>query len=54
MNQVRPITTQKGATDILIGGCSLSEIAATYGTPLYVLDEATVRSNCQLFNAYSN
>ena len=49
MNQVRPITTQKGATDILIGGCSLSEIAATYGTPLYVLDEATVRSNCQLF-----
>ena len=49
MNQVRPITTQKGATDISIGSCSLSEIAATYGTPLYVLDEATIRSNCQLF-----
>ena len=49
MNQVRPITTQKGATDISIGSCSLSEIAATYGTPLYVLDKATIRSNCQLF-----
>jgi diaminopimelate decarboxylase len=46
---VRPITTQKNATDIFIGGCSLNDLANEYGTPLYVLDEATIRHNCQLF-----
>lgn len=49
MNRIRPITTTKGAQDIFVGGCSLNELAATYGTPLYVLDESTIRSNCQLF-----
>ena len=49
MTRVRPLTTKKGATDISIGGCSLAELAKTYGTPLYVLDEATIRNNCQVF-----
>ena len=48
MTRVRPLTTKKGATDISIGGCSLAELAKTYGTPLYVLDEATIRNNCQV------
>jgi diaminopimelate decarboxylase len=32
--------------DVTIGGVSLSELAATYGTPLFVYDEQTLRSRC--------
>ncbi len=49
MNRIRPITFKKSANNIVIGGCRLSDLADTYGTPLYVLDEATIRHNCQLF-----
>ncbi|MDQ6636357.1 MAG: diaminopimelate decarboxylase [Candidatus Dormibacteraeota bacterium] len=34
-----------------IGGCDLIELAQRHGTPLYVYDEATVRSRCQEFMA---
>ncbi|MBJ7602627.1 MAG: diaminopimelate decarboxylase [Candidatus Dormibacteraeota bacterium] len=34
-----------------IGGCDLIELARRHGTPLYVYDEATVRSRCQEFMA---
>jgi diaminopimelate decarboxylase len=33
-----------------VGGCSLSELARTYGTPLYVLDEATLRATCRAYH----
>ena len=29
-----------------VGGCALSDLARTYGTPLYVLDEASLRASC--------
>lgn len=32
-----------------IGGCDASELAAEYGTPLYVVDEALVRQRCREF-----
>ncbi len=32
-----------------VGGCRLSELACTYGTPLYVLDEATLRGTCRAY-----
>jgi diaminopimelate decarboxylase len=32
-----------------VGGCDLSELAAEYGTPLYVYDEATMRSRIAEF-----
>jgi diaminopimelate decarboxylase len=32
-----------------VGGCTLSELARTYGTPLYVLDEATLRATCRAY-----
>ncbi|MEB3320181.1 MAG: diaminopimelate decarboxylase [Cyanobium sp.] len=32
-----------------VGGCRLSELAATFGTPLYVLDEATLRATCRAY-----
>jgi diaminopimelate decarboxylase len=34
---------------LVVGGCSLSELARTYGTPLYVLDEATLRATCRAY-----
>ena len=32
-----------------VGSCTLSELARTYGTPLYVLDEATLRASCRAY-----
>jgi diaminopimelate decarboxylase len=32
-----------------VGGCLLSDLARTYGTPLYVLDEATLRATCRAY-----
>ena len=34
-----------------IGGCDAVELAKTYGTPLYVLDEALVRERCRAYRA---
>ncbi|MFM9046068.1 MAG: diaminopimelate decarboxylase [Cyanobium sp.] len=45
-----PITTcLDGQQRLLVGGCLLSELAQTYGTPLYVIDEATVRAACRAY-----
>lgn len=30
-----------------IGGCDTSELAARFGTPLYIMDEELIRSNCR-------
>ncbi|MFZ9271682.1 MAG: diaminopimelate decarboxylase, partial [Prochlorococcaceae cyanobacterium] len=35
--------------ELMVGGCTLSELARTYGTPLYVLDEATLRATCRAY-----
>lgn len=32
-----------------IGGCDVVELAAEFGTPLYVMDEALIRGNCRRF-----
>lgn len=34
---------------LAIGGCDVAELAARFGTPLYVLDEETVRVMCRQF-----
>lgn len=31
---------------LIVGGCDTTELAATFGTPLYVFDEITLRSKC--------
>lgn len=44
----KPITTKiNNAGNIEIGGCDLVDLAEKYSTPLYVIDEATLRSICQ-------
>ena len=35
------------AGDLFVGGVSLLELAAEYGTPLFVYDEAQLRARCQ-------
>ena len=34
---------------LLIGGCNTLELAEEYGTPVYILDEATLRARCRSF-----
>jgi diaminopimelate decarboxylase len=36
---------------LMIGGCDTVELARAYGTPLYLLDEATFRAGCRAYRA---
>ena len=36
---------------LAVGGCDLVDLAATYGTPLYVYDEATIRARARGYRA---
>jgi hypothetical protein len=48
--QIWPLTAcALAGGEISVGGVSLAEIAACYGTPAYVLDEADVRQRCQAY-----
>ena len=53
---LKPITTKindKG--NLTIGGCDLTDLAKKYGTPLYIIDEATLRGICRDYkNAFKN
>lgn len=50
LTHVFPDTTDTNAAGHLtIGGCDATDLVEQYGTPLYVLDEATLRSRCQQF-----
>ena len=53
---LKPLTTKRNeAGNLEIGGCELIELAEKYGTPLYVIDEATLRSICADYKkAFSN
>ena len=45
-----PVTTQLDDQDrLVVGGCRLSELAQRYGTPLYVLDEESLRAACRAY-----
>ena len=44
---LKPLTAKRNeAGNLEIGGCDLVELAEKYGTPLYVIDEATLRNIC--------
>jgi diaminopimelate decarboxylase len=36
---------------LTVGGCDTVELARAYGTPLYLLDEATFRASCRAYRA---
>ncbi len=45
-----PLTASvDGEGELEVGGCRLSDLARSYGTPLYVLDEATLRATCRAY-----
>lgn len=45
-----PITAQINKNDCLeIGGCDVTDLVQKFGSPLYVLDEATLRRACQQY-----
>lgn len=45
---LKPITIKTNDNgNLSIGGCDLTELAEKYGTPLYVLDEETIRAICR-------
>lgn len=44
---IMPITAKINSQGALeIGGCNTIELAQEYGTPLYIIDEATLQENC--------
>jgi len=47
---IAPITSEINESEkLLVGGCQLSELAKTYGTPLYVFDEFSLRTACKTY-----
>ncbi|MEM9155429.1 MAG: diaminopimelate decarboxylase [Cyanobacteria bacterium P01_F01_bin.33] len=45
-----PLTAEVNARQHLaVGGCDVVELAAEFGTPLYVVDETTVRQACRAY-----
>lgn len=56
INEIWPRTAARTADGALvIGGCDVRELATTYGTPLFVLDEADVRERAAEYKAaYGN
>ncbi|MGB0561172.1 MAG: diaminopimelate decarboxylase [Spirulinaceae cyanobacterium] len=47
---ILPLTAQVNAQDHLeIGGCDVSQLVQDYGSPLYIVDEATVRTACRQY-----
>jgi diaminopimelate decarboxylase len=50
--QIMPISATTDAQGhLIIGGCDTVELAKQFGTPLYVVDEATVRASASAFQA---
>jgi diaminopimelate decarboxylase len=41
--------TRKGGGELAVGGVDVRELAARFGTPMYVLDEADFRARCRDF-----
>lgn len=48
--ELLPLTARVNNRDCLeIGGCDITELVKTYGSPLYILDEETLRTSCRQY-----
>ncbi|NEO30585.1 MAG: diaminopimelate decarboxylase [Symploca sp. SIO3C6] len=48
--QLLPLTAKVNSNDCLeIGGCDLSKLVKQFGSPLYILDEVTLRTACRQY-----
>ena len=51
---IKPVSVEE-KENLTIGGCDLVDLVKRYGTPLYVIDEATLRGICRDYkNAFKN
>ena len=47
---IAPISTEINENKkLVVGGCQLSDLAKKFGTPLYVLDELSLRTACKTY-----
>ena len=47
---IAPISAEISDSEkLVVGGCQLSELAKKYGTPLYVIDELSLRIACKTY-----
>jgi diaminopimelate decarboxylase len=52
MEKLWPLGARRdGRGDLWLGGCAVSALAQTYGTPLYIFDENTLRTHAQAYRA---
>jgi diaminopimelate decarboxylase len=50
--ELLPLTTKVNSKDRLeVGGCEVEALVEQYGTPLYILDEETLRSACRQYKS---
>jgi diaminopimelate decarboxylase len=49
--KVWPITAQRGAGELIVGGVRVSELVSEYGTPAFVLDTADLRERARGYAA---
>ena len=48
-----PVTTSIGSDGKLsVGGCSIEELVKKYDSPLYILDEITLRNSCRAYKKH--
>jgi diaminopimelate decarboxylase len=48
--QLLPLTASVNSSDHLeIGGCDVVDLVQQYGSPLYILDEVSLRTSCQQY-----
>ena len=51
---IEPVTTSVGGDGKLsVGGCSIEELVKKYDSPLYILDEITLRKSCRAYKKAS-
>ena len=49
---IAPISSEINEGEkLVVGGCQLSELAKKYGTPLYVIDELSLRTACNTYTS---
>ena len=47
---IAPISSEISQSgELVVGGCPLSDLAKNYGTPLYVIDELSLRTACKTY-----
>jgi diaminopimelate decarboxylase len=48
-----PLSAQVSSEGVLeVGGCSVVDLVNQFGSPLYILDEATLRAACQQYQTF--